>query len=75
LNPTRRKSILQLPEINDGRQGLAQYQIVEKLGQGGMGVVWKARDGHLDRFVAVPRNSVIQKESGASSRKPKPLPL
>ncbi len=32
---------------------IAHYTVVEELGRGGMGVVWKARDHHLDRFVAI----------------------
>ncbi len=41
------------PKQMIGRKILNRYQIIEKIGSGGMGVVWKADDLVLDRSVAL----------------------
>jgi serine/threonine protein kinase len=64
----------EVPKKHVGREGLprtlGEYELLERIGEGDMGVVYKARQVHLDRIVAIkvlPGAQLARKERGMCS--------
>ena len=81
VGATAERSSVAADQSLTGRQ-LGHYQILSRLGEGGMGIVYMARDQHLDRFVAVKvlppelmtdpdcKSRFVQEAKAASAPKP-----
>lgn len=52
------------PPAGEGQLVLDRYRLIERLGAGGFGVVWRALDEALDREVAVKRIQLVAADDG-----------
>ena len=61
---------LECPDGDGTRKRLGPYEIVSRIGAGGMGEVWRARDTRLDREVAI---KILPESFAANEGRPRPF--
>src|SRR6266478_1699875 len=80
------EAILAEDEVRDTHWRVGNYEILEEIGRGGMGVIYRARQRHSRRIVALKRmvsyhaasrrkRSSVSRESAASLDHPNILPI